>query len=179
MGALDRQPRRHLPRLRRRQDRAHASDAGWSQVGFASVGGVGVTVTVLGAPSEAQRDSDLAALLRFGLASYRPSLVVDPARRYATVEVGWGRAAVPVVAPRRIVRPAPLGRALTEQVVVSAVAALPVAAGQRLGTLVVRDGTRVVARSPLVAAEARERARQPSPRRAGSPDAPATISWDF
>ena len=59
-------------------------------------------------------------------------------------------------APRRIVRPAPLGRALTEQVVVSAVAALPVAAGQRLGTLVVRDGTRVVARSPLVAAETRD-----------------------
>jgi len=99
---------------------------------------------------------DLAALLRFGLGSYRPSLVVDPARRYATVEVGWGRDAVPVVAPRRIVRPAPLGRALAEQVVVSAVAALPVAAGQRLGTLVVRDGTRVVARSPLVAAEARD-----------------------
>jgi D-alanyl-D-alanine carboxypeptidase (penicillin-binding protein 5/6) len=134
----------------------HTSDAGWSQVGFARVGGVGVTATVLGAPSEAQRDSDLAALLRFGLGSYRPSLVVDPARRYATVEVGWGRDAVPVVAPRRIVRPAPLGRALTEQVVVAAVAALPVAAGQRLGTLVVRDGTRVVARSPLVAAETRD-----------------------
>ena len=133
----------------------HTSDAGWSQVGFARLGGVGVTVTVLGAPSEAQRDGDLAALLRFGLGSYRPSLVVDPARRYATVAVGWGRDAVPVVAPRRIVRPTPLGRSLTEQVVVPAVAALPVTAGQRLGTLVVRDGTRVVARSPLVAGEAR------------------------
>ncbi|HET9937143.1 MAG TPA: hypothetical protein VFQ28_00005, partial [Gaiella sp.] len=41
------------------------------------------------------------------------------------------------------------------QVVVPAVAALPVTAGQRLGTLVVRDGTRVVARSPLVAGEGR------------------------
>ena len=133
----------------------HTSDAGWSQVGFAKLGGVGVTVTVLGAPSEARRDSDLAALLRFGLGSYRPSLVVSPARRYATVAVGWGRDDVPVVAPRRIVRPAPVGRSLTEQVVVPAVAALPVTVGQRLGTLVVRDGTRVVARSPLVAGEAR------------------------
>ncbi len=35
------------------------------------------------------------------------------------------------------------------------VAALPVSAGQRLGTLVVKDGDRVVARSPLVAAGSR------------------------
>jgi hypothetical protein len=40
-------------------------------------------------------------------------------------------------------------------VVVPAVAALPVVAGQRLGSVVVLDGSRVVARSPLVAAGAR------------------------
>ena len=38
---------------------------------------------------------------------------------------------------------------------IPAVLALPVAAGQRVGTLVVRDGARVVARSPLVAGESR------------------------
>jgi hypothetical protein len=42
-----------------------------------------------------------------------------------------------------------------ERLVVPAVAALPVREGQRLGTLVVRDGDRVVARSPLVAAATR------------------------
>ena len=47
-------------------------------------------------------------------------------------------------------------RRVRQILLVSAVAALPVAAGQRLGTLVVRDGTRVVARSPLVAAETRD-----------------------
>jgi serine-type D-Ala-D-Ala carboxypeptidase (penicillin-binding protein 5/6) len=133
----------------------HTALAGWSQVAFARLGGVGVTVTVLGSSSEPQRDSDLEALLRFGLESYRQSRVVDPARRYALVPVGWGQKPIRVVAPRGIVRPTSVTRPLVERVVVPAVAALPVKAGQPLGTLVVRDGARIVARSPLVASEAR------------------------
>ncbi len=133
----------------------HTSLAGWSQVGFAKQGAVGITVTVLGAATEAQRDSDLTALLRFGLASYRASRVVAPARSYGLVSVGWGQPRVPVVAPRAIVRPTPAGRPLVEQIVIPAVLSLPVAAGQRVGTLVVRDGSRVIARSPLVAGESR------------------------
>jgi D-alanyl-D-alanine carboxypeptidase (penicillin-binding protein 5/6) len=130
----------------------HTALAGWSQAAFARMGGVAITAVVLGSPSEAQRDADLAALLRFGLRSYRMSKVVDPARTYASIPVGWGRPPVRAVAPRAIVRPASAGRPLVERVVVPAVAALPVSAGQRLGTLVVTDGRRVVARSPLVAA---------------------------
>lgn len=133
----------------------HTSDAGWSQVAYARVGRVGITAAVLGEPSETQRDADLAALLRFGLASYRPSRVVDPGRTYASVPVGWGLEPVRLVAPRAIRRPAPLDRPLVERIVAPAVAALPVRAGARLGTLVVTDGTRVVARSPLVAAAGR------------------------
>jgi D-alanyl-D-alanine carboxypeptidase (penicillin-binding protein 5/6) len=129
----------------------HTSNAGWSQVAYARVGRVGITAAVLGEPSEARRDEDLAALLRFGLASYRPSRVVDPQRTYASVPVGWGQEPVRLVAPRAVVRPAPLDRPLVERVVAPAVAVLPVRAGERLGTLVVTDGTRVVARSPLVA----------------------------
>ena len=133
----------------------HTSNAGWSQVAYARVGRVGITAAVLGEPSEASRDADLAALLRFGLASYRPSRVVDPGRTYASVPVGWGLEPVRLVAPRALVRPAPIDRPLVERMVVPAVAALPVRDGQRLGTLLVRDGDRVVARSPLVAAAAR------------------------
>jgi D-alanyl-D-alanine carboxypeptidase len=132
----------------------HTALAGWSQVAFARTGGVGITAAVLGSPTEAQRDRDLAALLRDGLASYRTSRVVDPARTYATVEVGWGRQPLKLVAPRAVVRPAPSGRPLVERVVAPVVASLPVRAGQRLGTLVVTDGGRVVARSSLVAARA-------------------------
>ena len=133
----------------------HTTAAGWSQVAFARVGGVGITVAVLGSPTEGQRDRDLEALLGFGFASYRVSRVVDPGRTYASVPVGWGEPPLRLVAPHAILRPAPTGRALTERVVVPAVASLPVSAGQRLGTLVVRDGSRVVARSPLVVAESR------------------------
>jgi hypothetical protein len=42
-------------------------------------------------------------------------------------------------------------------VVAPQVARLPVRQGQRLGTLVVLDGERIVARSPLIAARAIER----------------------
>jgi D-alanyl-D-alanine carboxypeptidase (penicillin-binding protein 5/6) len=133
----------------------HTGLAGWSQVAFVRVGDVGITAAVLGEPSETRRDADLEALLRFGLASYRASRVVDDQRTYAAVPVGWGESPVRLVAPRPIVRPAPLDRPLVERVVVPAVAALPVRAGQRLGSLVVKDGDRVVARSPLVAATTR------------------------
>jgi len=133
----------------------HTANAGWSQAAFARRGGVGITAVVLGSSSEVQRDSDLAALLRFGFASYRSAEVVDPARTYATIAVGWGKAPVRAVAPRALVRPVSTDRPLTERVIVPAVAALPVARGQRLGTVVVTDGSRVVARSPLVAATGR------------------------
>ncbi len=129
----------------------HTGLAGWSQVAFARADGIGVTAAVLGEQTESRRDSDLAALLQFGLSSYRPSRVVDPSRTYAAVPVGWGKAPIRLVAPRAIVRPAPLDRPLVERVVAPAVAALPVRAGQRLGTLIVTDDRRVVARSPLVA----------------------------
>jgi len=133
----------------------HTARAGWSQVALARVSGVGVTVAVLGSPTEAQRDRDLEALLRFGLASYRLARVVDTGRVYAVVPVGWGERPLAVVAPRTILRPTPIGRTLVERVVVPAVAALPVHAGDELGTVVVLDGSRVVARSPLVAARSR------------------------
>ena len=130
----------------------HTASAGWSQVAFARVHGVGVTVAVLGSPSETQRDRDLEALLRFGLASYRMSRVVDPGRTYAVVQVGWGEPPVRLVAPRAIVRPTPTGRSLDRAGCRAGGRSLPVREGQPLGTLVVRDGPRVVARSPLVAA---------------------------
>ena len=136
--------------------RATRLEAGWSQVAFARAGGVGVTVAVLGSPSEAQRDRDLEALLSFGLSSYRLSRVVDSRRTYAVVPVGWSEPPVRLVAPRTMVRPTPTGRPLVERVVVPAVVPLPVRAGQALGTLVVRDGPRVVARSRLVAAGSHE-----------------------
>jgi serine-type D-Ala-D-Ala carboxypeptidase (penicillin-binding protein 5/6) len=130
----------------------HTFAAGWSQVAAVRRNGVTITAAVLGDPSETQRDADLAALLRFGLASYRPSVVVQAGRSYARVQVGWGRAPVAAIARDRVVRPASISRPLVERVVVPEVISLPIHAGQKLGSVVVLDGQRVVARVPLVAA---------------------------
>lgn len=135
----------------------HTDDAGWSQTALARRGAVTVGATVLGAPSESARDADLAALLRFGLASYRSSRVVDPHRGYASVDVGWGIRPLALVAPAALVAPVSTRRPLVERVVAPLVVRLPVRQGQRLGTVVVLDGQRVVARSPLVAARAIDR----------------------
>ena len=130
----------------------HTSGAGWSQVAGARADGVTVFASVLGAETEAARDADLQALLLYGLAQYRRSVVVDPARTYAVVAAGWGLPGIPLIAKKAIVRPTPVGRPLVERVVAPIVAVLPVRAGERLGEVRVYDGRRLVARAPLVAA---------------------------
>jgi D-alanyl-D-alanine carboxypeptidase (penicillin-binding protein 5/6) len=129
----------------------HTADAGWSQVAVARAGGVTVYASVLGAPTREARNDDLESLLRWALAQYRRSRVIDPSRTYAVARTGWGRPDVRLVARRLVVRPAPVGRPLVERVVAPVVVALPVVRGQRLGEVRVYDGRRLVARAELVA----------------------------
>lgn len=132
----------------------HTGDAGWSQVARASEDGVRITASVLGSPTEEQRNRDLEGLLRYGLAQYRPIKAVDASRTYALVRVGYGRADVPLVTRSTAVRPARVGRPLLERIVAPTAVALPVRKGQRLGEVRVYDGNRLVASAPLVAARA-------------------------
>ena len=129
----------------------HTNDAGWSQVAAAERNGVRITASVLGSPSEAQRDTDLAALLTWGLAQYHPVEAVAT-RVYARAETGYGRQPVELVAPGEIVRNVRVGRPLVERVVVSSALALPVTRGQRVGEVKVFADGRLIARAPLVAA---------------------------
>jgi D-alanyl-D-alanine carboxypeptidase (penicillin-binding protein 5/6) len=131
----------------------HTNDAGWSQVAAARGRGFVVYAAVLGDPTEERRDADLAALLRYGLGSYAPIVAVSATRTYAEAGTGWGQPSVRLVAPRSIVKATRTGRPLVEQIVAPTVVSLPVRAGQRLGVVRVLDGTRVVAVSPLVAAQ--------------------------
>lgn len=128
----------------------HTDGAGWSQVAAAQAGGARVTAAVLGSPTEGQRNRDLEALLRFGLARYRPILAVDASRIYAVARTGYGRPDVPLVAPRTVVRLARSGRPLLERVVAPSALILPVRAGRQVGEVRVYDGRRLVARAPLV-----------------------------
>ena len=130
----------------------HTSLAGWSEVAAARRNGTTIYATILGAPSEGQRDADLRVLLEWGLAQYRRAVLVPANRLYARSATGFGRAAVDVVAARRVVRPVRVGRSLVEQVVVPGALELPVTRGERVGEVRIYDGKRLVGATPLVAA---------------------------
>jgi D-alanyl-D-alanine carboxypeptidase (penicillin-binding protein 5/6) len=131
----------------------HTEAAGWSQVAAVERDGVRITASLLGAPSEAQRNADLRALLIWGLAQYHPIRAIDDARVYGLAETGYGRPPVRLVAPRSVVRTVRVGRPLVERVVASSALALPVVLGQRAGEVRVFAGGRLIARAPLVVAE--------------------------
>jgi D-alanyl-D-alanine carboxypeptidase (penicillin-binding protein 5/6) len=130
----------------------HTSRAGWCQVGAARGDGVTVYATVLGSPTRAQRNEDLAALLKWGLSRYRAAAVVDSERVYASAAAPFDRGPVAMVAPKTIRRAVRVGRRLREQVVAPTVVSLPVRRGEELGEVRVYDGARLIARAPLVAA---------------------------
>ncbi len=129
----------------------HTSLAGWSEVAAAHRKGVTIYATILGAPSESGRDSDLAALLSWGLSQYRPATLIPAHRVYAQVGAGYGKGTVSVVAPRPLVRSVRVGQPLVERVVVPDAVELPVERGERVGEVRILAGKRLVGVRPLVA----------------------------
>jgi D-alanyl-D-alanine carboxypeptidase (penicillin-binding protein 5/6) len=143
----------------------HTRGAGWSQV--AAVRGQGVTVyaTLLGGPSRGERNTDLAALLRWGLERFRVVPLVRARHVYAQAETAYDRGTVGLVAPAPVLYAARVSRRLVERVTAPRTVELPVEKGERLGEVRIFDRGRLVARSPLVAARS---VRRPGPlRRAG------------
>ena len=132
----------------------HTDAAGWSQVAAARGTGFVLYATLLGSPTRAQRNTDLAALLRWGLSLYAPVAVVDETRTYARADVAFGLKPIALVAPRSIIRSTRVDRTLRERIVAATAVELPVRRGQRLGEVRVYDGARLVASSPLVAERA-------------------------
>ena len=132
----------------------HTTAAGWCEVAAVRRNGVTLYTTVLGSPTRSQRNADLAALLRWGVASYRPVWVVQPRRVYASAQVGYGKAAVPIVAARGAAQSVRVDRPLVEHVVAPASLKLPIVRGQRVGEVRVFSGKRLVASRPLVAQRA-------------------------
>jgi D-alanyl-D-alanine carboxypeptidase (penicillin-binding protein 5/6) len=129
----------------------HTAAAGWCEVGAVRRAGVTLYVTVLGSPTRSQRNDDLAALLRWGVSQYRQVWIVQRRRVYLRAAVGYGRAAVPIVAARAVARPVRVDRPLVERVVAPAAVSLPVRKGSRVGEVRVLSGRRLLARVPLVA----------------------------
>jgi serine-type D-Ala-D-Ala carboxypeptidase (penicillin-binding protein 5/6) len=131
----------------------HTDEAGWCQVAAArGDGGVSIYATLLGSPSETQRDDDLRSLLIWGLAQFRVVPAVQLGRDYAEVALPYGRGHVALVAQSPLDATARLGRPLTETVTAPARVGLPVRVGAVLGRVVISQGGRVIGTRSLVAA---------------------------
>jgi serine-type D-Ala-D-Ala carboxypeptidase (penicillin-binding protein 5/6) len=133
----------------------HTQDAGYCLVGSATRHGITVVSAVLGDPSEAARDSDTLALLRYGLAQYH---IIHPVKKgtiFAHAALTDRSATTALVAAKTVGRTAARSEKLTTTVV-GAPATIngPLPAGAQVGTIEVRQRGRVVARVPLVTREA-------------------------
>jgi D-alanyl-D-alanine carboxypeptidase (penicillin-binding protein 5/6) len=135
----------------------HTNGAGWSQVAAARRGGVTIYATLLGGDTREGRNTDLTELLAWGLSRYRTVWAIDGERTYGRVRTAYGKPAVPVVAGKPALRVIHVARPLVERVVLPVESALPLRKGQRLGEVQVLYRGAVIARSPLVAANAVER----------------------
>jgi len=129
----------------------HTNGAGWSEVAAARGRGTTVYATILGSPSRARRNDDLASLLAWGLGQYTVVSAVAPPLVYATAHTQYGRGDVRLVASRPLLSVVRVNRPLTERVVAARVVALPVRKGERLGEVRVYAGRRLIGSRPLVA----------------------------
>ena len=132
----------------------HTDDAGWCEVAVVRRDGIVLYTVVLGSPARGRRNQDLVRLSDWGFDQYARRQVVDPGRTYATAAIPFSDDRLELVPARGATSMLRLTRPLVETVVAPAVVALPVEQGQRLGEVRVMDNGVVVARRPLVAAEA-------------------------
>jgi len=132
----------------------HTTDAGYVLVGSATgSSGAQVVSVVLGEPSEAARDADTLALLRYGLAQYRRVPVLHEGKVAAEADVAYRDETVPLVPARSVAVTARRDERIAKRIDVPDELHGEIAAGTRVGTVVVlRDG-KVVRRAPLLAGE--------------------------
>jgi D-alanyl-D-alanine carboxypeptidase (penicillin-binding protein 5/6) len=131
----------------------HTLRAGYVLVGAAGAGRGGRVVSVvLGEPSEAARDADTLALLRWGLGRFRRVRVLDGRRPVARAEVEHRDETAALVPRRSATVTVRLGQRLRRRVDAPATLEGPLAAGTRVGTVSVVVGGRVVRRVALVTA---------------------------
>jgi D-alanyl-D-alanine carboxypeptidase (penicillin-binding protein 5/6) len=132
----------------------HTLSAGYVLVGAATgKGGARVVSVVLGEPSESARDADTLALLRYGLGQFRRVTPVRAGRVVARVDVKHRDDRVALVPSRSLRTTARKGERVRRRVSAPGELDGPLAKGERVGTIAVLRGGRVVGRVPLVTAE--------------------------
>ena len=131
----------------------HTRRAGYVLVGSATGRGVQVVSVVLGDPSEAARDADSLALLRYGIDQFRRVPALRAGRVIARADVRWfDDAEAALVTPRDVALTIRRGEEL--RTVVDAPDELegPLDRGERVGTVRVVHRGRTVRTAPLVTA---------------------------
>jgi D-alanyl-D-alanine carboxypeptidase (penicillin-binding protein 5/6) len=134
--------------------------AGYVLVGSATRSGVTVVSVVLGEPTESARDADSLALLRYGLRSYDRVTALPEGRVLGKIPLRYRDGEfVNVIAGATVRRVVRTGTRTSVQVTgLPPEVDGPLPRGTRLGTAIVRRGTKVLARAPVVNAEPVEEA---------------------
>ena len=124
--------------------------AGYVLVGSGAAGGASVITVTLGAPSEAARDKDTLALLRWGLEQFHRVQVLRPEKVLARIDVNYRDEDAEVGAGRPVALV--LRRGEKAKTVLDAPDELdgPLAEGERVGWVEVQRGGRTVRRVALV-----------------------------
>jgi len=129
-------------------------DAGYCLVASAKRDGIELVAVVLGTANEDARFTQAARLLEWGFAHYRKMEIASAEETAALVPVGdYLDVSVPAVVSRdESAAVFDVRGELQSTAVVSKTVSAPVKAGQRLGTLSVTQGDRLVVQVPIVAA---------------------------
>jgi D-alanyl-D-alanine carboxypeptidase (penicillin-binding protein 5/6) len=125
-------------------------DAGNVLIGSGTRKGVTLLSVVLGAPSEAARDSDTLALLRYGFSLYRRQIPVRSGETLAAPPVLGRDETLPLVAARSARVAARQDQPVRVAVDAPSEVEGPIPRGRRLGTGVVTVDGHVVERVPLL-----------------------------
>jgi D-alanyl-D-alanine carboxypeptidase (penicillin-binding protein 5/6) len=133
----------------------HTQGAGYVLVGAATRKGAQLVTVVMGEPSEAARDADTLALLRYGFSFYRRVPAVRRGVALARPKVEYfGDRTVALVARRRVSVTVRRGERVRTLIDAPAEVSGQLPAGARVGTVRVVHRGRVVRTVPLVTAEA-------------------------
>ena len=129
-------------------------DAGYCVVASAERDGIELVAVVLGARSESERFNEAEQLLDWGFAHYALQTVSSADATAARVPVSdyLDQTVAAVVASSSVVPVFDLRGEITQSIDVLSEVEAPLVAGDRLGTLNIRQGDRLLAQVPIVAA---------------------------
>jgi serine-type D-Ala-D-Ala carboxypeptidase (penicillin-binding protein 5/6) len=130
----------------------HTLDAGYVLVGSAHAHGAQVISVALGDPSEATRDADTLALLRYGLAQYKRVRPMTAKRAVTRVKVHWHGERAALVPSRSVALTLRRGTPLSLEVAAPGRLDGPLPARHEVGNVRVVVGGKVVRTVPLVTA---------------------------